>query len=304
MNKIAKYLTVFSLASTMTLSTTVTADANTTTATKQSEVKQQASTEQQVNLGAENIMAVSWYQNSAEAKALYLQGYNTAKTNLDQELKKHKKNNGHKKLAIALDIDETVLDNSPYQGYSALHNKSYPEGWHEWIQAAKAKPVYGAKDFLQYADKKGVDIYYISDRDKDKDFKATKENLIAQGLPQATDQHIMLKGKNDKNKAERRDKVRKNHKLVMLFGDNLLDFDDPQQPTQASREQLVNKHQKDFGKKYIIFPNPMYGSWESVLYNNDFSQSDAKKDQLRKQSIQYFDPETSAIKQGQTTNSN
>ena len=30
----------------------------------------------------------------------------------------------------------------------------------------------------------------------------------------------------------------------MLFGDNLLDFDDPQQPTQASREQLVNKHQK------------------------------------------------------------
>ena len=63
----------------------------------------------------------------------------------------------------------------------------------------------------------------------------------------------------------------------MLFGDNLLDFDDPQQPTQASREQLVNKHQKDFGKKYIIFPNPMYGSWESVLYNNDFSQSDAKR---------------------------
>ena len=48
----------------------------------------------------------------------------------------------------------------------------------------------------------------------------------------------------------------------------------------------------------------MYGSWESVLYNNDFSQSDAKMDQLRKQSIQYFDPETSEIKQGQTTNSN
>ncbi len=96
-------------------------------------------------------MAVAWYQNSAEAKALYLQGYNSAKTQLDKEIKKNK---GKHKLAIALDLDETVLDNSPYQGYASIHNKPFPEGWHEWVQAAKAKPVYGAKEFLKYADKK------------------------------------------------------------------------------------------------------------------------------------------------------
>ncbi len=56
------------------------------------------------------------------------------------------KNKGKHKLAIALDLDETVLDNSPYQGYASINNASYPEGWHEWIQA-KAKPVYGAKSF-------------------------------------------------------------------------------------------------------------------------------------------------------------
>ena len=50
------------------------------------------------NLGSENIMAVSWYQNSAEAKALYLQGYNSAKVQLDKEIKKNEK------LAIALDL--------------------------------------------------------------------------------------------------------------------------------------------------------------------------------------------------------
>ncbi|OEL03410.1 5'-nucleotidase, lipoprotein e(P4) family [Staphylococcus casei] len=289
MNKITKYTAILTLASAMTFASTSTAQATTEALTQ---APQQ--TPQQVNLGSENIMSVAWYQNSAEAKALYLQGYNNAKTNLDEALKKHK---GKEKLAIALDIDETVLDNSPYQGYAALHNQPYPEGWHEWIQSAQAKPVYGAKSFLEYADKKGIDIYYISDRDKEKDFKATKHNLKSEGLPQASDKHIMLKDKNDENKASRREAVKKDHRLIMLFGDNLLDFDDPKQPTQLSREALVNKHSKDFGKKYIIFPNPMYGSWESTLYENDFSKSDTYKDQLRRQSIQYFDPDTKEVKQ-------
>ncbi|MDN8848125.1 peptidoglycan bridge formation glycyltransferase FemA/FemB family protein, partial [Staphylococcus aureus] len=36
---------------------------------------------------------------------------------LDKELEKNK---GKHKLAIALDLDETVLDNSPYQGYASI----------------------------------------------------------------------------------------------------------------------------------------------------------------------------------------
>ena len=48
--------------------------------------------------------------------------------------------------------------------------------------------------------------------------------------------------------------VQKDHKLVMLFGDNLLDFTDPKEATAESREALIEKHKDDFGKKYIIFP--------------------------------------------------
>lgn len=263
-------------------------------ASEETKSHQSEHTTNKTNLGADNTMAVAWYQNSAEAKALYLQGYNQAKENLKQAIKENK---GKHKLAIALDIDETVLDNSPYQGYATLYNKSHPQGWHEWVNAAQAKPVYGAKSFLKYADKQGVDIYYISDRDKTKDFEATQKNLKSQGLPQADQAHIMLKGKSDKSKAPRRAKVQKDHKLVMLFGDNLLDFDDPKKATASSREALIKKHRKDFGKKYIIFPNPMYGSWESTLYHNDYRQSDKAKEQLRKQSIRYFDPSSNQIKQ-------
>jgi Predicted secreted acid phosphatase len=55
-------------------------------------------------------MAVVWYQTSAEVKALYVQGYNVARDNLATKLATQ----SEKPKAIILDIDETVLDNSPY----------------------------------------------------------------------------------------------------------------------------------------------------------------------------------------------
>ncbi|MDU6916019.1 MAG: HAD family acid phosphatase, partial [Staphylococcus epidermidis] len=123
-----------------------------------------------------------------------------------------------------------------------------------------------------------------------------KKNLKNIGLPQAKDNHILLKGKNDKSKASRRQQVEKNHKLVMLFGDNLLDFTDPKKSTAKEREKLVQKHEKDFGTKYIIFPNPMYGSWESTLYHNNYQISKNEKDTLRKASIKQFNPKTGEVK--------
>ena len=62
------------------------------------------------NLGDQNTMAVVWYQTSAAVKALYVQGYNVARDNLATKLATQSK----KPKAIILDIDETVLDNSPY----------------------------------------------------------------------------------------------------------------------------------------------------------------------------------------------
>ena len=74
----------------------------------------------------------------------------------------------------------------------------------------------------------------------------------------------------------------------MLFGDNLLDFTDPKKSTAKEREKLVQKHAKDFGKKYIIFPNPMYGSWESAVYQG--KKLDAKgQTEERLKALQGFD---------------
>nr|WP_263314776.1 5'-nucleotidase, lipoprotein e(P4) family [Mammaliicoccus sp. Marseille-Q6498] len=245
------------------------------------------------DLAEQNVMSVAWYQTSAEAKALYLQGYNSAKDKLDKKLKHHK---GKKKPAIVLDLDETVLDNSPYQAYAAINHKIYPEGWHEWIATGSAKPVYGAKEFLKYADKKGVEIFYVTDRDKKEDYKGTLKNMKDLKMPQVDQEHLLLKGENEDGKEKRRVKVRENHDLIMLFGDNILDFDEPKERTLKSRTEFVKKHQDDFGDKYIIFPNPMYGSWEKTLYNGNYAQSPDKLDQLRKQELIAFDPKTKTTK--------
>lgn len=246
----------------------------------------------QPNLGQENVMSVAWYQNATEAKALYAQGYNAAKETLSKKVKAHK---GGKPLAIVLDIDETVLDNSPYQAYNALYNQSFPEGWQEWVNSAQAKPVYGAKSFLDYADAQDVEIFYVSDRSHETDLKATIKNLKKEKLPQADKAHVLLKKEGEEGKSERRDKVRTDYNLAMLFGDNLLDFEDPKAATAESRDAFLKQHEDDFGSKYIIFPNPMYGSWESTLYDNNNDIDAPQKDQLRKESIDFFNPDNNKV---------
>ena len=242
------------------------------------------------DIGNQNTMAVAWYQTSAECKALYLQGYNIARRNLDQDLAQA----SAQPRAIILDIDETVLDNSPYQAYNALHDEQFPDHWNDWVNAAKAKPVPGAKDFLNYANQNGVQIYYVSDRSAGQ-LKATKKNLANQGLPQATDDHILLKGKNDKSKETRRQAIEKNNNVIMFFGDSLTDMNDPKSPSVKDRYQDVMENANQFGSKYIILPCPMYGGWEGALYGGNYNISNAQKTKDRKSHLTYFNPKTNKV---------
>ena len=71
----------------------------------------------------ENTMSTLWYQKAAETKALYLQGYNVATDRLKELLKTQT----DKPYSIVLDLDETVLDNSPYQAQKCQRwNSIYP----------------------------------------------------------------------------------------------------------------------------------------------------------------------------------
>ena len=229
----------------------------------------------------ENTMGSLWYQNAAEVDALYQQGYNVATNKLKELLKQPT----DKPYSIVLDIDETVLSNIPFQVKMIKDGTAFnPKLWDEWVQKAEAKPVAGAKEFLQFADKNKVQIYYISDR-TDAQVDATIKNLEAQGLPVQGRDHLMFKKEGDKSKEGRRQEVIKHTNLVMLFGDNLVDFAEFSTKSEADRDKMFEQLKAEFGDKFIIFPNPMYGSWESAVYQGEKKdgkgQSEARMNALK-----------------------
>ncbi|MEM6725949.1 MAG: HAD family acid phosphatase, partial [Bacteroidota bacterium] len=90
-----------------------------------------------------SIQSVLWQQLSAEYKALCHQAFNLARLQLDHQLLL--KQEGELPLAIITDIDETVLDNSPFNAKMIETDEEYSkENWIKWGQLEEATAVPGA----------------------------------------------------------------------------------------------------------------------------------------------------------------
>jgi 5'-nucleotidase (lipoprotein e(P4) family) len=211
------------------------------------------------------VWASLWQQRSAEYKALSFQAYNLARLRLDEALKQP----AGKPLAIVTDIDETILDNSPYDAMRAANNQDFtPATWKAWTAKAVADTVPGAPAFFRYAASKGVAVFYITNRDED-ERAATLKNLQLYNMPNADDAHLQLR-QTASSKETRRQNVIKTHNIIMLCGDNLPDFDMlyDNHPAEQSRAAVTEKLQKEFGNKFIIIPNPGYGDFENAVFDN------------------------------------
>ena len=212
-----------------------------------------------------SLNAVLWQQRSGEYKALCYQAFALAKMRLDEKIALHK--NDALPLAIVTDIDETILDNSPQQAHDILHFTTYTEkSWKEWVGKANAGALAGAVAFFQYADKMGIQCFYVSNR-RPEERNASMCNLAAAGFPQADTVHVMMKD-TTADKEFRRLKIKQQFNIALLIGDNLNDFDKMfyQQPAYT-RSNLVRDNSGLFGDIFIILPNPMYGDWESAIWN-------------------------------------
>jgi 5'-nucleotidase (lipoprotein e(P4) family) len=230
------------------------------------------------------VMAVLWFQTAAEAQALYYQAFNLAEMKLDEALQSQK---GGEKLAVIVDIDETVLDNSPYYAEIIDTNEEYPVGWAEWTNLAQAEPLPGAKDFLDYAESRGVEVFYVSNRFESQK-EVTIENLISAGFPYADDEHIYLR-EMESSKESRRQAIAENYQIVLLLGDNVNDFTDVfEEKSVSDRATEVESLKDEFGDRFIVLPNPMYGSWESAVYEYQGALSYEEEDSLRKDMLEGY----------------
>ncbi len=229
------------------------------------------------------IYATTWYQNSPENQALYYQGFNVAKMRLEQFAKVK----SEKPKAVVVDIDETMLDNSPFQAQEIIDNKEFSsEFWNEWSQLGKAKALPGAKEFSKYCDSLGVALFYISNR-KTNELGATLKNLDSLGFAFAKPEYFLLK-ENESSKKARREKISEKFDIVMLVGDNLNDFSEVFESRGDDwGKSIVKEYKNEFGNRFIILPNPMYGEWEKNIYKTR-GLSPEQMYELRKQSAKGF----------------
>jgi 5'-nucleotidase (lipoprotein e(P4) family) len=237
----------------------------------------------------DNLNAVLWVQTSAEYGATTRTIYRAAADQLDAALKEKnwdalvpgERRNAPTGLppAVVMDVDETVLDNSPYQARLVRDDLEYDEvTWAQWVAEKKARPVPGVVDFAKLAVAKGITILYLSNRAEHlKD--ATLANLRSAGLPVKDDSVFLGLGtfvkdceQNGSEKNCRRRLAGQRYRVLMQFGDQLGDFAEIVANTREGRAGLVDEYGDWFGERWWMLPNPTYGSWEPALFNNAWDQ--------------------------------
>lgn len=176
--------------------------------------------------------------------------------------------------AVILDVDETVLDNSPYQARLLITGQPYAgDTWAEWVDERSAAPVPGALEFAEAANRLGITLFYVTNRRNSQE-AATRANLLALGFPVREDLDVVLtrdeRPEWSRAKSSRRAVVASTHRVVILVGDDLNDFVDVDGLTVAEREAIAEEYGNYWGTRWRMLPNPTYGSWERALYDSDY----------------------------------
>ncbi|WP_449427261.1 5'-nucleotidase, lipoprotein e(P4) family [Rhodanobacter umsongensis] len=252
----------------------------------------------------DNLNAVAWSQTAIEHDLIYLQTYRDAESRLlaalhDKQwdaLDKADRTTPIKGLkpAVVLDIDETVLDNSPYQARVIRSGGEFNEAdWAAWCREEQARALPGAVEFTQFAARHGIAVIYISNRAKDLD-QATLANLRKAGFPVSGPQAFLglgtvLEGceQAGTEKGCRRQLIGQRYRVLMQFGDQIGDFVDVLANTADGRRKAVADYLPWIGTRWFVLPNPTYGSWEPALFNNDWTAPVQQRRQEKIDALRY-----------------
>ena len=237
------------------------------------------------NYELDGLGAIVWSRTSAEAEGVYLQAYQGARRALDLALADPtwtaatEQTHNFSKLppAVIVDIDETVLDTSDYMVERLRNGKPFSKAdWNAYVRKSNATPLPGALDFLKYASSKGVTIFYVSNREHFgpdqapllSEVEPTRANLAKFGFPNSADLTTFMFRDNArgwKEKGPRRAEIAKTHRIIMMAGDNLYDFIDIENANREKRDAAIESRVSWLGTRWIVLPNPMYGSWEALV---------------------------------------
>lgn len=235
----------------------------------------------------DNLNAVLWMQSSAEYQASSISVYRGATAQLDAALAdpdwdallpaERDRPAAGLPPAIVMDVDETVLDNSPYQARQVRDGSEYSDAsWDAWVAERAATPVPGVQDFARAATAKGITILYLTNRTVAQR-EDTLANLRAHGLPVKDDSVFLGKGMavadcpgTGSDKTCRRRLVSRQYRVLLQVGDQLSDFAAVSPNSTAARQQLLDRQRGWFGQRWWMLPNPSYGGWEAAAFDNHY----------------------------------
>ena len=198
-----------------------------------------------------------WLRDSAEYRAIVLATYSQERRRLEELVEDREAGT----WAVALDADETVISNSLYEKELAQAGLSHSrERWNAWVARGEATALPGARAFLERVHALGGKIAIVTNR-RQPNCELTEANFRAQELPF----DVILCRTDDERKESRWERVEqgKTHAglppltILLWLGDNIQDFPGWKQGKRFDPEDAY----ADFGRRYFVFPNPVYGSW-------------------------------------------
>ena len=198
-----------------------------------------------------------WVRSSAEYPALCLQAYRLATLRLEELVQGRSPGT----WAVSLDADETILSNSLYEKERWLAGSAFQDtAWAQWVDRREATALPGAAAFLERVRALGGKIAVVTNRTAAQ-CAATRENLDRLSLLY----DVVLCRSEVREKEPRWESLRTGTaapslgplEIVLWIGDNIQDFPELTQESRHAPGAL-----DDFAGRFILLPNPMYGSWE------------------------------------------
>ncbi|MBI4001218.1 MAG: hypothetical protein HY348_05485 [Nitrospira defluvii] len=238
----------------------------------------------------ELLHSVLWMQTSAEYHTITTVTYQRAAETLDLALRDKTwtaalEQAGHFQdlpPAVILDLDETVLDNGPFEGRLVKDRTTFNVSkWDQWIREANAQALPGAVEFITEARSKGITVFFVANRQARHE-SWTRKNLEQLGIPlPAAIDTVLLQGEEPHHwgldKSSRRRYVADRYRVLLIIGDDLGDFLPGARDVPDNRLRQAQQQRNRWGVSWFLLPNPIYGSWEASLYPDGLSDADILK---------------------------